>query len=109
MVAGFHTGFFSRGTSITAHYISQHYNLQSCHFPGSHTALNIATMLQKLVEEECGVDLHMQVPAFPTDNAKNVVNAVSENLTLVAIPCAGHSFNPAVQDENCFGKIQEVC
>jgi len=55
-------------------------------------------MLQKLVEEEWGVDLHMLVPAFPTDNAKNVVNAVSENLTLVAIPCAGHSFNPAVQD-----------
>ena len=62
--------------SIITHYISpqfvmKHHNLQSCHFPGSHTALNIATMLQKLMEEEWGVDLHMQVPAFTTtDNAK---------------------------------------
>ena len=50
------------------------------------------------MEEDWGVDLHMQVPAFTTDNAKNVVNAVSENLMLVAIPCAGHSLNLAVQD-----------
>ena len=89
--------------SITAHYISpqfvmKHHNLQSCHFPGSHTALNIAMMLQKLVKEDRGVGLHMQVPAFTTDNAKNVVNAVSENLMLVAIPCAGHSLNLTVQD-----------
>ena len=89
--------------SITAHYISpqfvmKHHNLHSCHFPGSHTALNIAMMLQKLVEEEWGVDVRIQVPAFTTDNAKNVVNDVSENLMLVAIPCAGHSLNLAVQD-----------
>ena len=76
----------------------KHHNLQSSHFPGTHTALNIATMLRKSVEEDWGVDLHMQVPAFTTDNAKNVVNAVSENLMLVAIPCAGHSLNLAVQD-----------
>lgn len=84
--------------SITAHYISpqmKHHNLQSSDFPGTHTALNIATMLRKLVEEDWGVDLHMQVPAFTTDNA--TVNAVSENLMLVAIPCAGHSLNLAVQ------------
>ena len=40
----------------------------------------------------------MQVPAFTTENAKNLVNAISENLMLVAIPCAGHSLNLAVQD-----------
>jgi len=45
--------------SVTAHYISpqfvmRHHNLQSCHFPGSHTSLNIATMLQKLMEEDWG-------------------------------------------------------
>ena len=89
--------------SITVHYISpqfvmKHHNLQSCPFPGSHTALNIATMLKKLVEEDWGIDLQMQVPAFTTDNAQNVVNAISENLMLVAIPCAGHSLNLAVQD-----------
>ena len=50
------------------------------------------------MEEDWGVDLHMQFPAFTTDNAKNVVNAVSENLMLVAIPCAGHSLNLALQD-----------
>ena len=87
--------------SITAHYISlqfvvKHHNLQSPHFPGSHTALNIVTMLRKLVDEDWGVDLHMQVPTFTTDNAKNVVNAV-ENLMLVAIFCEEHSLNLAVQ------------
>ena len=56
--------------SITAHYISpqmMHHNLQSSHFPGTHSALNIATMLRMLVEEDWGVDLHMQVPAFTTE------------------------------------------
>lgn len=42
--------------SLTAHYISsqfvmQHRNLQSCHFPGSHTAFNIAAMLQSLARD----------------------------------------------------------
>ena len=88
--------------SLTAHYISpqfvmRHRNLQSCHFPGSHTATNIAAMLQNLVED-WGIDLFSQVPAFTSDNARNVVNAISENLMLVAIPCAGHSLNLAVQD-----------
>ena len=88
--------------SLTAHYISpqfvmQHRNLQSCHFPGSHTALNIAAMLRSLARD-WGIDLKAQVPAFTTDNAKNVVNAVSENLMLASIPCAGHSLNLAVQD-----------
>ena len=40
----------------------------------------------------------MQVPDFTTDNAKNVVNAISENRMLVAIPCVGHSLNLAMQD-----------
>ena len=83
--------------SVTAHHISPQFVMKH-HFPGSHTALNIATMLWKSVEEDWGVDLHMQVPAFTTDNAKNVVNAISENLMLVAIPCAQHSLNLAVQD-----------
>ena len=76
--------------SITAHYISpqfvmKHHNLQSCH----------------------PVDLHMQVPAFTTDNAKNVVNAISENLMLVAIPCV--RCTGCERSENCFGKSQEGC
>ena len=40
----------------------------------------------------------MQVPDFTTNNAKNVVNAISENLMFVAIPCVGHSLNLAMQD-----------
>ena len=58
-------------TSITAHHISlqflmKHHNLQSCHFPGSHTALNIAMMLQKLMEEDWGVDVRMVATLLST-------------------------------------------
>ena len=92
-------GYISLSThSISPQFVMQHCNLHRCHFPSNHTALNIVTKLWEMVENGWRVDLEAQVPAFTTDNAKNVVNAVSENLMLVAIPCAGHSLNLAVQD-----------
>ena len=75
----------------------KHRNLQSCHFPGSHTAINLAAMLEKLVNNR-GINLSSQVLAFTTDNARNVVNAISECLGLTSIPCARYSINLTVQD-----------
>ena len=54
-------------------------------------------MLEKLANN-WGVNLSSQVLVFTTDNARNVVNAISECLGLTSIPCAGHSINLAVHD-----------
>ena len=81
--------------NVTPQFVMKHRNLQSCHFPGSHTAINLAAMLEKLANN-WGINLSSQVLAFTADNARNVVNAISECLGLTSIPCAGHSINLAV-------------
>ena len=87
--------------SLTAHYITpsfemKHRNLQSFSFPGSHSAVNIAKLLEQLAAD-WKIDLYTQVTAFTTDNAKNITNAITENLMLTMIPCAGHTLNLVVQ------------
>ena len=87
--------------SLTAHYITdyfelKHCNLQSFPFPGSHSAVNIAKLLEQL-GTNWKIDLNAQVTTFTTDNAKNVVNAITENLMLTMIPCADHTLNLVVQ------------
>ena len=87
--------------SLTAHYITpsfemKHRNLQSFSFPGSHSAVNIAKLLEQLAAN-WKIDLYTQVTAFTTDNAKNITNAITENLMLTMIPCAGHTLNLVVQ------------
>ena len=84
-----------------AHYITpsfkmKHRNLQSFSFPGSHSAVNIAKLLKELVAN-WKIDLYTQVTTFTTDNAKNIINAIIENLMLTMIPCAGHTLNLVVQ------------
>ena len=87
--------------SLTAHYITPtfqmvHRNLQSCPFPGNHTAINIAELLGKMTDKWC-IDISSQVIAVTTDNAKNVTNAITEELMLIMIPCAAHTLNLSVQ------------
>ena len=87
--------------SLTAHYITPtfqmvHRNLQSCPFPGNHTAINIAELLGKMADNWC-IDISSQVIAVTTDNAKNITNAITEELMLIMIPCAGHTLNLSVQ------------
>ena len=76
--------------SLTAHHITTtfqmvHRNLQSCPFPGNHTATNIAKLLGKMTDKW----ISPQVIAVKTDNAKNITNAITEELMLTMIPCAG--------------------
>ena len=73
-----------------------HRNLQSCPFPGNHTAINIAELLGKMTDKWC-IDISSQVIAVTTDNAKNITNALTEELMLTVIPCAGHTLNLSVQ------------
>ena len=87
--------------SLTVHYISpsfemKHHNLQGFSFPGSHSAVNIAKSLEQLATN-WKIDLDTQVTAFNTDNARNVTNAITENLMLTLICCAGHTLNLVVQ------------
>ena len=87
--------------SFTVHYISpsfemKHHNLQGFSFPGSHSAVNIAKSLEQLATN-WKIDLDTQVTAFNTDNARNVTNAITENLMLTLIRCAGHTLNLVVQ------------
>ena len=86
---------------LTAHYITPtfqmvHRNLQSCPFPINHTAINIAELLGKMTDKWC-IDISSQVIAVTTDNAKNITNAITEELMLTMIPCAGHTLNLSVQ------------
>ena len=63
--------------------------MHSCPFPGNHTAINIAKLLGKMTDKWC-IDTSSQVIAVTTDNAKNIINAITEELMLMMIPCAGH-------------------
>ena len=87
--------------SLTAHYITPafqmvHRNLQSYPFPGNHTAINIARLLGQMTGKWC-IDIDFQIIAVTTDNAKNITNAITEELMLTMIPCAGHTLNLSVQ------------
>ena len=87
------TNGFSLRWSLTAQYITptfqmMHINLQSCLFPGNHTAINIAELLGKMTDKWC-IDINPQVIAVTTDNAKNITNAITEESMLTMIPCAG--------------------
>ena len=95
--------------SMTVHFIDNqfvihHRNLVTRNFPGRHTAINIADILKECTKE-WNIGIEKEVVAVTTDNAQNVRNAVIDCLLLLAIPCAGHSLNLAVQDDL---DVQEV-
>ena len=74
---------------------SKHRNLQSF-FPGSHSAVNIAKLLEQLKTNQ-KIALNIQITAFTTNNTKYVINAITEDLMLTLTPCAGHTLNLVVQ------------
>ena len=91
--------------SLMAHYITptfqmMHRNLQSCPFPGKHTAINIAELLGRITDKWC-IDKGSKVIAVTTDNAKNITNAIMEELMLTVILCTGHTLNLSVQHVLC--------
>ena len=79
---------------ITQNVLNQSINLQSF-FPGSHSAVNIAELLEQLKTNQ-KIALNIQITAFTTNNTKNVANAITENLMLLMIPCAGHTLDLVV-------------
>ena len=86
--------------AVTAHFINdewefENYTLETKHFPESHTSENLASALQKTVEDwnlsrnGCG-------PAICTDNASNIVKAVRD-VGYTHVGCFAHTLNLATQ------------
>lgn len=68
--------------------------LGCCHFPGHHTADNIAAEINTLVET---YEVKEKVNFMVTDNAANIVKAVKEVLGWKHFGCYAHSLNLIVE------------
>ena len=84
---------------VTCHFVTpswelKNYVLQTRSVPESHTAVNVASNLQAVVMEW---DLSTKLQGISTDNGRNIVNAVKENLCWKHIPCFGHTLQLAIK------------
>lgn len=84
---------------VTAHFIDETFEIKSilldvCLFEGSHTSINIASELNRLVQEW---ELQDNVLLAVTDNANNVKKAV-EDLKWRHFGCLAHTINLIAQD-----------
>lgn len=85
--------------TVTCHIIDEHwqmqaYVLETCSFPGQHTADNISSQLTRIVEEWGIKD---KIQAVVTDNGANMVAAVRK-ASWAPYPCFAHSLNLVVKD-----------
>ena len=85
--------------SLTVHCVTSSWELASyClstkELPGEHTATNISTAIQEMLND-WNIDTE-KVVAVVTDNARNMVNAISE-LDLFNFPCIGHTLQLGVK------------
>ncbi|XP_072400709.1 zinc finger BED domain-containing protein 4-like [Diabrotica undecimpunctata] len=85
---------------VTAHFINDKFELESillevCLFEGSHTSVNLANELRRVITEW---DLHNKIFIVITDNAANVKKAILEELQLKHLGCLAHTINLIAQD-----------
>lgn len=85
--------------ALTGHYLTEGIELKTvllgcCHFPGHHTADNIAAEINTLVET---YEVKEKVNFMVTDNAANIVKAVKEVLGWKHFGCYTHSLNLIVE------------
>ena len=85
--------------SLTVHCVTSSWELASyClstkELPGEHAATNISTAIQEMLND-WNIDTE-KVVAVVTDNARNMVNAISE-LGLFNFPCIGHTLQLGVK------------
>ena len=85
--------------SLTVHCVTSSWELASyClstkELPGEHAATNINTAIQEMLND-WNIDTE-KVVAVVTDNARNMVNAISE-LGLFNFPCIGHTLQHGVK------------
>ena len=84
---------------ITAHFVTPDWKLESrvlqtAQMEEQHTAPNVADELEKAVEEW---RLTNKLVATTTDNGRNIVKAVKENLQWQHFPCFGHTLQISVK------------
>ena len=79
---------------VTSSWELASYCLSTKELPGEHAATNISTAIQEMLND-WNIDTE-KVVAVVTDNARNMVNAISE-LGLFNFPCIGHTLQLGVK------------
>ena len=96
--------------SLTIHYLTPDMSL-ACHvletkyFPERHTGINIATLLEELLQY-WKLDLN-QLSCITTDSARNMVSMARE-AGIVRLPCFGHLLHNGVQQAMKHEDIQQL-
>uniref|UniRef100_A0A3B1JDP8 BED-type domain-containing protein n=1 Tax=Astyanax mexicanus TaxID=7994 RepID=A0A3B1JDP8_ASTMX len=85
--------------TVTSHIVNEHWQMQAfvletCAFPGQHTADNICSQLTRIVEEW---GIKGKIVAVVTDNGANMVAAVRK-AGWAHYPCFAHTLNLVVKD-----------
>lgn len=98
--------------AITGHYLTDDCELKTillgcCQFSGHHTAANIATEMNALVNKW---NLNGKVNFAVSDNAANIVKAIKEGLGWKHFGCFAHTLNLIVEDalKACKKQIENV-
>ena len=85
--------------SVTVHYITsewemKHHSLQTREMEERHTAKNLAVELQAVLKEW---GLECKAYGCTTDNASNITNAIQNHMSLVHLPCIGHTLQLSIE------------
>ena len=85
--------------SVTVHYITsewemKHHCLQTREVEERHTAENLAVELQAVLKEW---GLECKAYGCTTDNASNITNAIENHMSLVHLPCIGHTLQLSIE------------
>ncbi|XP_047038385.1 zinc finger BED domain-containing protein 4-like [Helicoverpa zea] len=96
--------------AITAHYIDQNYILKSlllqCEvLPGHHTAINLAAQLRKCASTWNITD---KITIVVSDNASNIVSAITTELNWRHFGCYAHSLNLIVKSGLSVENLQQT-
>lgn len=85
---------------VTAHFICDDFQIKTVlldctSFPESHTSVNLAAELKKIIEEW---NLNEKILMVVSDNAANIRKAIKDELRLKHFGCYAHTINLIVQD-----------
>ena len=87
-----------RYISVTVHYITsewemKHHCLQTQEVEERHTTENLAEELQAVLKEW---GLESKDLSCTTDNASNITNTIEDHMSLVHLPCIGHTLQLSI-------------
>lgn len=100
---------------VTAHFIDEKFELKSvllevCLFEGSHTSINLATELNRIVSDW---KLQDKILLTISDNASNIKKAIIYDLAWKHYGCLAHTINLVAQDglksiDNLLNKVKTI-